>query len=134
MYCSQLHGIPAWDKRLVSDMGYGKTRDMISAKRCADPSLADTVGDDSYTFENWLPFFEKSIHYTPPDMSKRSANATPDVDLSTLGDAYGPLSLTFSNWAQAASSYVQKGFAELGILPINGKVAFYAITLCCFPG
>ncbi|MCJ1249030.1 hypothetical protein MMC30_006252 [Trapelia coarctata] len=81
---------------------------------------ADAVGDDSYTYENWLPFFKKSIHYTPPDMTKRAANATPNVDLSTLGDAHGPLSLTFSNWAQAASSYVQKGFAELGIMPING--------------
>ena len=107
---------------------------MNSAKICADPILADAVGDDSYTFENWLPFFKKSVHYTPPDMTKRPANATPDVDLSTIGDAHGPLSLTFSNWAQAASSYVQKGFTQLGIMPINGKMAFYAIMLSCFTG
>ena len=79
------------------------------------------MGDDSYTFESLLPFFEKSIHYTPPNMNIRPSNATPSVDLSTLGNGTGPLGLTFSNWAQAASSYVQKGFEQIGIKPIQGK-------------
>lgn len=85
---------------------------------------AEAVGDDSYTFDNWLPYFQKSVHYTPPDMSKRAANATPEVDVASVGNQRGPLSLTFSNWAQAASSYVQKGFAELGIKPIDGLSSF----------
>lgn len=36
---------------------------------------ARQVGDDSYTFDNWLPFFEKSLNYTPVDPSKRAENA-----------------------------------------------------------
>jgi choline dehydrogenase len=82
---------------------------------------ADLVGDQSYTFEQWLPFFQKSIHYTPPDKEKRASNATPDVDLDTLiGSQNGPVSITFSNYAQAASSWVQAGFKKIGINPISG--------------
>lgn len=81
---------------------------------------ADQVGDSSYTFKEWLPYFEKSLHYTPPDPLKRPTNATPQVDLQTLGGGKGPLSVTFSNYAQAATSWVAKGFEEIGISPING--------------
>lgn len=81
---------------------------------------ADHVGDQSYTFDKWLPFFEKSLDYTPPDSSKRAVNATPRVDLKTLGKGRGPLSVTFSNYAQAASSWVEKGFEAIGIQPIDG--------------
>ena len=80
---------------------------------------ADQVGDQSYTFDNLLPYYEKSLDFTPPDYSKRVANATPQFDLSNLGKG-GPLSVTFSNYAQAIASYVQKGLQELGIYPING--------------
>lgn len=81
---------------------------------------ADQVGDQSYTFEEFLPYFEKSLNFTPPDQSKRARNATPEYDLSTLGNGRGPLSVTFANYAQALSSWVQKGLAEIGIPPING--------------
>lgn len=81
---------------------------------------ADQVGDSTYTFGNWLPFFEKSLHYTPPDSSKRAPNATVDVDINSLGDGSGPLSVTFSNYAQASSSWVQKGLEAIGIPSIKG--------------
>jgi choline dehydrogenase len=81
---------------------------------------ADMVGDQSYTYDELLPYFEKSLNFTPPDMTKRAANATPEYDSSSLGSGGGPLSLTFSNYAMAVSSYVQKGFTELGIQAING--------------
>jgi choline dehydrogenase len=61
------------------------------------------VGDNSYTYDNWLPYFEKSLNFTPPDMTKRALNATPQYDLSSLGRG-GPLSITFPNYAQAMSS------------------------------
>lgn len=81
---------------------------------------ADQVGDQSYAFENFLPYFEKSLNFTPPDQSKRAHNATPQYDLSTLGNGKGPLSVTFANYALAFSSWAQKGLAEIGIHPIDG--------------
>ncbi|KAI9751373.1 MAG: hypothetical protein M4579_006096 [Chaenotheca gracillima] len=81
---------------------------------------ADKVGDDSYTFEEFLPFFEKSIDFTPTDVSKRASNNTPEYDISTLGKGGGPVSVTFSNYGQPWSTWVQKGLAAIGINPING--------------
>ena len=81
---------------------------------------ADQVGDQDYTWSNFLPYFEKSLNFTPPDASKRAANATPDYDTTTLGQGNGPLSVTFPNYAQAYSSWVQKGLQEIGIQPRKG--------------
>jgi choline dehydrogenase len=80
---------------------------------------ADEVGDSNYTFEALSPYFEKSTTFTAPDISKRGVNATPQYDLSTLGTR-GPVDITFSNYAQPVSTWVQKGMAAVGILPING--------------
>lgn len=81
---------------------------------------ADMVGDQSYKFESFLPYFEKSLDFQPPDPSKRATNATPEYDLASFGKGGGPLSVTFSNYAQAISSWVQKGLEEIGIPPIQG--------------
>ena len=81
---------------------------------------ADQVGDQSYTFSNFLPYFEKSLNFTPPNASKRAANSTPEYDASTLGQGNGPLSVTIPNYAQAYSSWVQKGLQEIGIQPRKG--------------
>ncbi|KAI4169655.1 MAG: hypothetical protein LQ343_005533 [Gyalolechia ehrenbergii] len=80
---------------------------------------ADEVGDQSYTFNNILPYFKKSLNFTPPDIGKRGANATPQYDAPTLSQA-GPLDITYSNYAQASSTWVQKGMQAIGILPQNG--------------
>ncbi|MCJ1462091.1 hypothetical protein MMC07_000691 [Pseudocyphellaria aurata] len=81
---------------------------------------ANQVGDQSYSWDQFLPYFEKSLDFTPPDETKRAANATPQYDRSSFGKGGGPLSVTFSNYAMAVSSYVQKGLQQIGIQPING--------------
>lgn len=80
---------------------------------------ADRVGDQSYNWRNFLPFYQRSVDFTPPDMTKRAANSTPEYDQAANGDG-GPLSVTFPNYAQALSSWVQRGFRELGFRSING--------------
>ncbi|MCJ1462395.1 hypothetical protein MMC07_000996 [Pseudocyphellaria aurata] len=81
---------------------------------------ADQVGDNDYTWEKFLPYFEKSLTFTPPDQSKRAANSTPQYDSSVLGNGKGPLPVTYPNYAQAFSSWAQKAFSEIDIHPING--------------
>lgn len=81
---------------------------------------ATLVSDNSYSWSSFLPYLQKSVHFAAPAKGKRAANATAAVDLKTIGPNKGPVSLTFSNYAMAISSYVQKGFAEIGILPTNG--------------
>ena len=49
------------------------------------------VGDESYTFANLLPFFRKSVHYSPPNIALRAANASvPDPSAEAYSPSGGP--------------------------------------------
>lgn len=81
---------------------------------------ADAVQDESYAWESFLPFFEKSLDFTPPDMHFRFENSTPSYESSVVGSRNGPLSLTFSHYAQAFGSWATKGLEAIGLPIING--------------
>ncbi|KAI9688874.1 MAG: hypothetical protein M1822_001231 [Bathelium mastoideum] len=80
---------------------------------------ANEVGDDSYLFENFLPYFQRSQNFTPPDMNRRFANATPQYNESALGTR-GPLSVIYPNYAGAFGTWFVKGLAAIGIHSIPG--------------
>jgi choline dehydrogenase len=67
-----------------------------------------------------VPYFEKSLTFTPPVASLRAANATPEYDSTKVGTGRGPLSVTFGHYAQAFSSWAQAAFKQFGIQPIKG--------------
>lgn len=94
-------------------MGYQRTT------KGALQRWANAVNDTSWVYENVSKYYNKSVNFTPPDMSKRIGNATPDYDTSTLG-SHGPLGLAYPNYAQAISTWFSKSFEALGIMPING--------------
>ncbi|KAB2573446.1 Dehydrogenase patE [Lasiodiplodia theobromae] len=81
---------------------------------------ADEVGDDSYRWKSFLPYLQKSVSFVAPDARKRAKNATAQYDPRSFGANVGEVTLTFSNYAQAISSWVQRGMAEIGIKPIDG--------------
>ena len=81
---------------------------------------ADAVGDQSYTFDRLLPFFEKSLKFTPPDMNLRFANGTPEYDSNVLGNRSGPLSVTFSHYVQAFGTWATRGLQEIGLPIVKG--------------
>ncbi|PYI06947.1 alcohol oxidase [Aspergillus sclerotiicarbonarius CBS 121057] len=88
--------------------------------RGAYQQWADTVGDDSFTFDNLLPFFEKNTRFTPPDMSLRFANGTPWSDASVLGNGSNPLSVTYPHYVQAFTSWAIQALEAIGISKIPG--------------
>ena len=82
---------------------------------------ANAVGDQSYAWQNFLPYFQKSVTFTPPDMSLRFANSTPQYDAeAAAGGNKGPLSVTFTHYAQAFGTWATKGFEQIGIPVIRG--------------
>ncbi|KAA8647953.1 GMC family oxidoreductase [Aspergillus tanneri] len=76
---------------------------------------ANTVGDASYTWENFLPYFEKSLHFTPADDTLRGANASVEYDATVLGNRQGPLSVTYPHYAQSFATWARKAFQEMGL-------------------
>lgn len=73
----------------------------------------------SYTFENLLPYFGKSLSFTAPDNAKRGLNATPHYDVRTLGAGGQTSDITFPNYAQSISTWIEKGLDAIGVKPIN---------------
>lgn len=76
---------------------------------------ADMVGDQNYTFENMLPYYKKSVKFTPPDTSMRDPNATTQYDASAFDSTGGPLRVSYANYAQPFSSYLQPAMEEIGV-------------------
>ncbi|KAL4783813.1 hypothetical protein BJX76DRAFT_368062 [Aspergillus varians] len=80
---------------------------------------ADEVEDDSWNFENMLPYIMKSQRFTPPNADLRFHNATPTYDTSTLGRS-GPVDVSFPNYANGLASWIARAFRELSLPDIRG--------------
>ncbi|KAF2997155.1 hypothetical protein E8E13_005383 [Curvularia kusanoi] len=76
---------------------------------------ADQVGDDSYTFENLLPYFKKSVKFTPPNTRLRAANASAEYRADAFDASGGPLDVSYANYAGPFSSYMEGGMNSIGI-------------------
>lgn len=77
---------------------------------------ADQVGDESYTWTNVLPFYKKSVHFTPPNNKTIPANASIGYDASAFSTKGGPLQVSYANYIYAFGSWAQKAFLELGLV------------------
>lgn len=80
---------------------------------------ADEVDDQSYTFNRMLPYYKKSVHYTPPNQALygNSSNTEAEDAFSPKG---GPVEVSFSNMVHAFGSWLQKAFTTLGMNQIDG--------------
>jgi choline dehydrogenase len=88
--------------------------------KAAHQQWADMVGDSSYAWDQFLPFFEKSLNYTPANDELRGANASVVSDPSVLGTGDGPLSVTYPHYAQAFATWAKHAFMEIGLQVRNG--------------
>lgn len=80
---------------------------------------ADEVGDQSYTWDNFLPFYLKSCHYTPYNAALYNSTILPQPS-GVFDPAGGPLEVSFSNYADAFGTWAQKGFTTVGMQIQNG--------------
>lgn len=78
---------------------------------------ADAVGDDSYTWDSLLPYFKKSVKFTPPKSPPRFANASAEYNPDAFSPSGGPLRVSYANYAQPFSTYLEPSLNEIGIPP-----------------
>lgn len=80
---------------------------------------ADDVGDQSWTFDNLLPYFAKGVNLTMvnPNVTSRAANAS-SIPAPANPKAYnisgGPLHISYPNWAVPFGSWVALAMKQLG--------------------
>lgn len=96
------------------------------------------MGDDTFTFNNTLPYFQKSAKLTPPNYAKRGADTSVLVDLTAFTPAGGPLQVSYTNYYQPLSKYIKKAFSSLGFNNIAGLnsgslIGFSEFTLTIDP-
>ena len=75
---------------------------------------ASEVGDDSYKFSSLLPYFKKSVDFTPPDNTQRAENASMGYNPWAFASGAGPLKVSTPIFANPFSSVAKAAFAKLG--------------------
>ncbi|KAF7589080.1 hypothetical protein BBP40_004785 [Aspergillus hancockii] len=76
---------------------------------------ATTVNDSSYTFDQVLPYYKKSVHFTPPNTKTRFPNATTGFDASAYDAKGAPLQVSYANYAMPFSTWMSRGMEAIGI-------------------
>lgn len=82
--------------------------------------VANHVGDPSWQWDQVLPYFKKSIQFTPPNQSKIGSSNHITYDASAYDPAGGPLHVTFSNYYQPMNTGLIKAFTNLGFKALQG--------------
>ncbi|KAK4183404.1 gmc oxidoreductase [Podospora australis] len=78
---------------------------------------ADAVGDPSYTWDALQPHFKKSVSFTPPS-DTRFPNASAEFNVEAFSrTAGGPLQVSYSNYAQPFSTWMEPALNEIGVKP-----------------
>lgn len=80
---------------------------------------ADLVGDPSWAWDQVLPYFKKSVDFTPPNKAKMGVNADIPYDPAAYGQG-GPLHVTYSNYYQPMNPGLIKGFETLNFTASQG--------------
>ncbi|KAK2050614.1 alcohol oxidase [Colletotrichum somersetense] len=84
--------------------------------RGALDAWAEAVDDESYSFDQFLPYFQKSFTFTPPNTETRLANATTAYFESDFNSSSGsPIHVTYPNWTPVWSTWAAKGLEALGM-------------------
>ncbi|KJX97260.1 oxidoreductase GMC like protein [Zymoseptoria brevis] len=98
-------------------LGGTSARNFMIYQRPTKGSLqqwADAVDDQSYTFDEWLPDFKRSVDFTPPGPT-RATNASAEYKAAAFDSGAGPLQVSYSNYAGPFSSWVEGSLNEIGI-------------------
>lgn len=77
---------------------------------------ADLLQDQSYTFDNTLPYYQKTVQFTPPDSTRRAANATAQYNPDAFAhEGQRPLHVSYPVYAVPFSSWMRLGVEDVGI-------------------
>ncbi|KAL3474027.1 hypothetical protein BJX99DRAFT_248495 [Aspergillus californicus] len=74
----------------------------------------EAVNDSSYSYDNTLPYYQRSTKFTPPNNEERFTNATPLFNERAFPPG-GPLEVTYSNYAMAFSTWMARGMQAIGL-------------------
>ncbi|KAF4161080.1 hypothetical protein CNMCM6936_009696 [Aspergillus lentulus] len=97
-------------------LGGSSALNFMAYQRDSMQLWADLVQDQSYTFDNTLPYYLKTVQFTPPDTLRRAANATAQYNPDAFAhEGKRPLHVSYPVYAMPFSSWMKLGVEEVGI-------------------
>jgi len=81
---------------------------------------ANLVGDQSWIFSKILPYFQRSVNFTPPDLAKRGGGGEVFFDPTAFSSNGAPLQISYSNFWAPIADFVRDAFMSLGLKDIPG--------------
>lgn len=81
---------------------------------------ADEVGDDSYTYSNLEPYFQKAVTFTEPNNEKRGDNVTTQYDTNAFTNPGGPVQVGYTNYVSPFSTWMEKALLAVGLKKTSG--------------
>ena len=82
---------------------------------------AETVQDPDWAWDNVLPYYKKSVNFTPPEYSKIDPRFNISYDEDALSPNGGPLQISYGNHLYDYGLAFQDGFDSIGIHSIAGS-------------
>lgn len=119
-FCSSARNYLAYHRSVKSLLNFADSLIIIRGTRGSYQQWANAVDDPSFTFENLLPYFKKSPNFTAPNPSKLPSGDNISYDASAFNDAGGPLHVSYSNYLQPMTPFVNKAMSILGLGTIPG--------------
>lgn len=81
---------------------------------------ANIVGDQSWIFSKILPYFQKSVIFTPPDLAKRRGGGAVFYDPAAFSPTGAPLHVSYTNYWAPIADFLRNAFISLGLKDIPG--------------
>ncbi|KAL4987481.1 GMC oxidoreductase [Aspergillus falconensis] len=80
---------------------------------------AELVQDDSYRFDQVLPFYQRTTTFYPPDNALRPPNASASYNPDAFSDAGEPLQVSYPIDSVVFSTWMSRGMQAIGIQEIQ---------------
>ncbi|OJD30259.1 choline dehydrogenase [Diplodia corticola] len=81
---------------------------------------ADAVGDESYTYQNFEPYFQNAVTFTEPNNEKRGANVTSKYDPAAFTSPGGPVQVGYTNYVSPFSTWLEQALLAVGLKKTSG--------------
>ncbi|TKA79215.1 hypothetical protein B0A55_03965 [Friedmanniomyces simplex] len=111
-------------------LGGSSARNYYLYQRATVDSLqkwADDVEDQSYTWDNLLPYYKKAVHFTPPNETRSNVNSSNPYDAAAFEPDGGPVQVSFSNSVDPLGTWFHRAFPEVGMPQLPGFSSGYLI-------
>ena len=129
--CPKLHGLSSVSQSCKESLSLS---DLLRPTIGAFQMWADKIRDQDWTWEHVLPFYKKSVNFSPPDYTKIDPAYNLTYDDSALTPTGGPLQVSYGNHMYNYGLPFQSGFDKIGIHAIPGLNSGRLIGYAPFTG